>query len=86
MKRQYDVKYGPTVNSYVDQIVKKYDSDVRPTIDPYLGKVVNVSTPYLDSFKANSILAYRAAEKYYATYSKQAGIFLEKNVFTGKFI
>ena len=83
LKRQYDVKYGPTVNSYVDQLVRKYDSDVRPTIDPVVGKVVNISTPYVASFKENSVIAFRTAEKYYLTYSRQAGVFLEKNVFTG---
>lgn len=84
LKRQYDVKYGPTVNSYVDQIVRQYDSNVRPTIDPVLGQVVNASTPYVISLKENSVLAYRYAEKYYVTYTRQAGVFLQKNVFTGK--
>lgn len=83
LKRQYDVNYGPTVNSYVDQLVKKYDSSIRPTIDPYLGQVVNISTPLVNSVKENSVSAYRVAEQYYFTYSKQAGVFLEKNVFTG---
>ena len=83
LKRQFDVKYGPTVNSYVDQIVRQYDSNVRPTIDPYLGQVVNVSTPYVISLKENSVLAYRYAEKYCVIYTRQAGVFLEKNVFTG---
>jgi hypothetical protein len=45
--------------------------------------MVNISTPLVISVKENSVLAYRAAEQYYSTYSKQAGLFLEKNVFTG---
>lgn len=85
LKRQYDANYGPTVNSYVEQVVRKYDSDVRPAIDPYVGKVVNISTPLVISVKENSVLAYRVAEKYYSNYAKQAGVFLEKNVFTGEF-
>jgi len=83
LKKQYDIKYGPTVNSYVDQLVNKYDSNVRPTIDPYLGQMVNISTPLVNSVKKNSVLAYRVAEKHYASYTEQAGKFLEKNVFTG---
>lgn len=82
-KRQYDVKYGPTVNSYVDQIVRQYDSNVRPTIDPVLGQVVNASTPYVVSLKEHSVQAYRYAVKYYVVYSREAGVFLQKNVFTG---
>jgi len=83
LKKQYDLRYAPSVNSYVNQLVKQYDSNVRPTVDPYLGKMVNISTPLVISVKENSVLAYRAAEQYYSTYSKQAGLFLEKNVFTG---
>ena len=49
-----------------------------------LGQVVNASTPYVISLKENSVLAYRYAEKYYVTYTRQAGVFLQKNVFTGK--
>lgn len=83
LKRQYDVRLGPTVNLYLSQLVKSYDANIRPTVDPLLNQASNALSPYMISAKEQSILAYRVLEKHWINYTRQLMAYLQKNVFTG---